>query len=706
MSTGARPAGQAEGSPSGAISRAAVPSTSEESEGEDGEMGHSLEKKPRESKLLQPALDRLKKRRKRKEMDLGRKVMHRMEALVNSMYDASAADRDALTNGQPALAKLQMIEKVRGILVKQVWQEPFIEAGGLSAMADWLCSCESGASELQRAQNTLRFVEQSVPPPILTLLDVPKTSRVGWAVKDMYHHKDETTGEYMQVVEEQLIQHWLKLIQNQGNENRGNISRYIKATAEDMRQASRAIQKQKGPRLTAEQQQKVQSRRHAMIPNRGIALDATQPLSGAGTYRIQPVSNVEAAHKGEARPRDCQGMTEALIWMTAGGKSKKRSSKAVKFSVLMAAVNSTELAADVPSVDMLDVTQSPAAKSAQNSAFYWVMKLREEHQESMAEPPAKHAGILPDAFVGKASGQSTSAPSPSTTTVPSTLRDVSNLDKTSKTADADAMSVESVDVRHFTVPNPGFEDSEDVVKEEDTSDSSISVSTPSLRRPKPSYVSQEWVMLESEFLRYESSQAAYSARLHYERDRSRNRWVHPEWEERSLLRQKLLLKTRRLKGGKVLESQVKVGYGSRCPGKTPRVFLDEFTDPPFSGSSEKPEDVSRTIREVLSAPDSKGLEGPFFLCLCSRLQAAEFILYCSMFRHAFTEEEASEYALAIGKARLVTYHSRWGEYDIKFVSQLIDIAIYNKVIPSEQRVQHLAKKFGESSMGSSTTTST
>ncbi|KAF4699657.1 Transcription factor iws1, partial [Perkinsus olseni] len=152
------------------------------------------------------------------------------------------------------------------------------------------------------------------------------------------------------------------------------------------------------------------------------------------------------------------------------------------------------------------------------------------HQESMAEPPAKHAGILPDAFVGKASGQSTSAPSPSTTTVPSTLRDVSNLEKTSKTVDAElslgAMSVESesVDVRHSTVPNPGFEDPEHIVEEEDTSDSSISVSTPSLRRPKPSYASQEWVMLESEFLRYEPSQAAYSARLHYERDRSRNRW--------------------------------------------------------------------------------------------------------------------------------------------------------------------------------------
>ncbi|KAF4757039.1 Transcription factor iws1 [Perkinsus olseni] len=204
-----------------------------------------------------------------------------------------------------------------------------------------------------------------------------------------------------------------------------------------------------------------------------------------------------------------------------------------------------------------------------------------------------------------------------------------------------AMSVESVDVRHFTVPNPGFEDSEDVVKEEDTSDSSISVSTPSLRRPKPSYVSQEW--------------AAYSARLHYERDRSRNRWVHPEWEERSLLRQKLLLKTRRLKGGKVNSTSV----------------LDEFTDPPFPDQAK-----SRRMFPALFA------------------------------RHAFTEEEASEYALAIGKARLVTYHSRWGEYDIKFVSQLIDIAIYNKVIPSEQRVQHLAKKFGESSMGSSTTTST
>ncbi|KAF4685776.1 Transcription factor iws1 [Perkinsus olseni] len=329
MSTGARPAGQAEGSPSGAISESSSSSSSEESEGEDGEMGHSLEKKPRESKLLQPALDRLKKRRKRKEMDSGEKF-ERMEALVNSMYDASAADRDALTNGQPALAKLQMIEKVRGILVKQAWQEPFIEAGGLSAMADWLAlvGAKAALPNYNVRRTLLDLLNNQLLPHIT--LDVLKTSRVGWAVKDMYYHKDETTENT--VVEEQLIQHWLKLIQNQGNENRGNISRYIKATAEDMRQASRAIQKQKGPRLTAEQQQKVQSRRHAMIPNRGIALDATQPLSGAGTYRIQPVSNVEAAHKERLDPGTVKGRLKRHL-MTAGGKSKKRSSKAVKVSI-------------------------------------------------------------------------------------------------------------------------------------------------------------------------------------------------------------------------------------------------------------------------------------------------------------------------------------------------------------------------------------
>ncbi|EER00367.1 hypothetical protein Pmar_PMAR010408, partial [Perkinsus marinus ATCC 50983] len=137
VSTGGQPRGDAEGSPSGEISGSSSSSSSEESEGEDGEMGHSLEKKPRESKLLQPALDRLKKRRKKKEMDSGEKF-ERMESLVNSMYDVSAADRESLTTGQPALAKLQMLEKIRGILVKQAWQEPFIEAGGLSAIADWL----------------------------------------------------------------------------------------------------------------------------------------------------------------------------------------------------------------------------------------------------------------------------------------------------------------------------------------------------------------------------------------------------------------------------------------------------------------------------------------------------------------------------------------------------------------------------------------
>ncbi|EER14390.1 conserved hypothetical protein [Perkinsus marinus ATCC 50983] len=126
-------------------------------------------------------------------------------------------------SGQPALAKLQMLEKIRGILVKQAWQEPFIEAGGLSAIADWLALVGAkGALPNYNVRRTLLDLLNNQLLPHITL-DVLKTSRVGWAVKDMYYHKDETTENT--VIEEQLIQHWLKLIQNQGNESRGNISK-------------------------------------------------------------------------------------------------------------------------------------------------------------------------------------------------------------------------------------------------------------------------------------------------------------------------------------------------------------------------------------------------------------------------------------------------------------------------------------------------
>ncbi|KAF4677861.1 Transcription factor iws1 [Perkinsus chesapeaki] len=619
---GNRAATQEAGSPAGESSESSS-SSSSESEGEDGEMGHSLERKPRESKLLQPALDRLKKRRKKKELDSGEKF-ERMEALVNSMYDASAADRDSIANGQPALAKLQMMEKVRGILVKQAWQEPFIEAGGLSAIADWLALVGTKAAlpNFNVRKTILDLLNNQLLPHIT--LDALKTSRVGWAVKDMYYHKDETTENT--VVEEQLIQHWLKLIQNQGSEQRGHVSRYIKATEEDMRIASRAIQKQKGPRLTVEQQRKVQSRRHAMIPNRGIALDSSQPLSGAGTYRIQPVSNVEAAHKERLDPGTVKGRLKRHL-MSAGGKSKKRSSKAVK--------------------GMRGAAVTSSSKSPQNSAYYWVMKLREEHQEAAMDSAPVFTGLMPHALAGKTSGQSTSVPSPRSAGRPSVvpehdeqinkatnMREVATIGK--RAADGDAHDTPDFS-ESYLHENRHSERPEDV-SYDDASDSSISCSSSSRRRPASSGVTRGW--------------AAYSARLHYERDRSRHRWVHPEWEERSLLRQKLLLKIRKSKGEKVT-----------CE------LLDEFTDPPFPDQAK-----SRRMFPALFA------------------------------RHAFTEDEAAEYALAIGKARLVTYHSKWGEYNMNSVSQLLDIAIYNNVVPSEKRVQHLAKKFAEASQISPTLT--
>ena len=192
-----------------------------------------------------------------------------MEELVTRMMRAASDDTYALQEGKPALSKITLLQEVEDIVVRQPWQEPFIDAGGLRAFHDWLKLLPDGSlPNLTLRSTILRLLERLVPSITLEIL---KESKIGWAINDAYHHPRETSENKR--IEYNLIASWLQSL----SRSRGESSAPTRATKEDMEKA-RAAPKRR-PMTSAER---------------------VNPRAGTGHFTVQPVSKVEAVEKKDS----------------------------------------------------------------------------------------------------------------------------------------------------------------------------------------------------------------------------------------------------------------------------------------------------------------------------------------------------------------------------------------------------------------------
>jgi len=214
---------------------------------------------------MDEVLNRLKKTRRAKGVE-GVDKADTMEQLVTSMMRAASDDTHAIEEGRPGLHKIALLQQVEDYVLKQPWQEPFIDAGGLRAFHDWLRLLPDGSlPNLTLRSTVLRLIERLQPSITIELL---KESKVGWAVNDAYHHPKETSDNRR--IEFNLIAAWLQAL----SRSRGESSAPTKASKEDM---DAARQRQKKP----------------------VGREQISRSAVSGDFRVQPVSKVEPLEKRE-----------------------------------------------------------------------------------------------------------------------------------------------------------------------------------------------------------------------------------------------------------------------------------------------------------------------------------------------------------------------------------------------------------------------
>ncbi len=153
-----------------------------------------------------------------------------MEELVHKMLAAVEADIASLDQGRPGLAKLSLLEQVEEQTSKQALQDSFIDAGGLSAIREWLRLLpDQSLPNLTMRMSLLKILRKLTPSITIESL---RESKVGHALRDIIFHDEEISSNRR--IANEIAETWLRSIFGRDNE----LVSVTKATDHEMRQAA------------------------------------------------------------------------------------------------------------------------------------------------------------------------------------------------------------------------------------------------------------------------------------------------------------------------------------------------------------------------------------------------------------------------------------------------------------------------------------
>jgi hypothetical protein len=153
-----------------------------------------------------------------------------MEELVHEMLSAVEADIESLDKGQPGLAKLSLVSQVEEQTSKQALQDSFIDAGGLSAIREWLRLLPDQSLPNLTLRTSMLKILQKLTPSIT--LESLKESKVGHALRDIIFHEEEISGNKR--IANEIAESWLRSIFGRDTD----MVTVTKATEGEMRRAA------------------------------------------------------------------------------------------------------------------------------------------------------------------------------------------------------------------------------------------------------------------------------------------------------------------------------------------------------------------------------------------------------------------------------------------------------------------------------------
>lgn len=141
--------GKRKGKADGAAKKRKTKKAAKKGKGEDGEPREPAKPLSAAERAFKAASDSLKNRKSRGIVEPAQQeLVDAAQKLVAAMELAAGTDREANENGQPAIARMRMMDEVKTAVGKAFMTDALIEANLLAALASWLTVsvARSGAS--------------------------------------------------------------------------------------------------------------------------------------------------------------------------------------------------------------------------------------------------------------------------------------------------------------------------------------------------------------------------------------------------------------------------------------------------------------------------------------------------------------------------------------------------------------------------------
>lgn len=237
-----------------------------------------------------------------------------MEDLIQDMLNAFDADIDSIEKGQPGLAKLKLLPRVEEQTAKQSLQDSFIDAGGLSAIREWLRLLpDNSLPNLTLRTSLLHILKKLLASVTIENL---KDSKVGYAIRDIIFHDEEIPSNKR--IANEIAEVWLRQVFGR---EAGHL--FSKATDEEMRAAlsHRAAPARTSAHESDDDDDELKSKRRTSAIAGLLKHNRDSTL-----FRVQPVSRVSKTKS--AAPSTGERISKAVQM-----RQTKRSTGSTKVSV-------------------------------------------------------------------------------------------------------------------------------------------------------------------------------------------------------------------------------------------------------------------------------------------------------------------------------------------------------------------------------------